>query len=688
MNLLRNKALIVIIIAGLLASIPLISERIGWEKSSDQVELVMDYDDLMILSQNTDHPQQTEMEFLDSIKGSVNSIALYESTLERLKVRGPYEGKLWVYSGKELLDPVSAKNIHPEQSINPNHTYILFVDQETENLWAPQIIQFLSPEGEIRSIEWDGLKGLEIESPYTFIKQSSLGLDPVLAKKIKGQGFDIVPRLSNSYKDKERTLALIEQTAQYNPTHIIFQGEEAVGFPTYLMDVASLMNQYQIGLGMIELVKEQAGVNSLAYHLAHYNDQDKNSNDWFITRVHSLTETVMKSKVQFFPSDRIGEDPTVNSIDLQEQAELAVTERNIRMIYFHAAMPNAHVSLPYLDMFTLKESPDRILTKTAIGIEDVADRLRAEGFTLGQAGAFQYQEKEWMGMARWLVLAGGIAVISLLAAAYLPLLQWPIFFLGLFGVGLAILLGLEPLYFKFISLGTAVSVPVLAMKYAIEHNRHGQNPLSFRHILKVYFLTSLISFFGAWLVAGMLSHVKYSLYMDQFRGVSVLYLLPILLTLLWIVTSERMSILQWLKGDFKNYYLLILGVLGVTVLYYLSRSGNEASISILEVKFRSLLQTYLDIRPRTKEILLAHPLFILGLYLTYYDRRAVYLFVAAVIGQLSIVSTFTHLHTPFMVSVIRTGIGLGFGLIIGLFLIIFWHIGKSAWINIIRRLIS
>lgn len=688
MNLIRNKLLIMIIIAGLLASIPLISERIGWEKSSDQVELVIDYEDLMILFQNTADPNQTEIDFLESVKGSVNSIALPESTLEQLKVRSQYERKLWVYSGKELLDPISAKTFQPAQSVNPNHTYILFADKETENLWSPQLLQFLSPEGEIRSIGWNGLKGLEIEAPYTFIKQLSLGLDPVLAKRIKDRGFDIVPRLSNSYKDKDRTLALIEQSAQYNPTHIIFQGEEALGFPAYLMDVASLMNQYQIGLGMIEMVKEQVGVNSLAYHLAHFNDQDKNSKDWLVTRVHSLTEDTMKNKLQFFPSEQPGEDPLVDSMDLQEQVELAVTERNIRMVYFHAAMPNAHVSLQYLDMFTLKESPDRILTKTAIGIEDVADRLRAEGFTLGQAGAFQYQEKDWMSLARWVVLAGGIAVISLLAAAYLPLLQWPVFFLGLFGIGLAFLLGLEPLYFKFISLGTAVSVPVLAIKYAVEHNQHGKNLLSFRHILKVYFLTSLISFFGAWLVVGMLSHVKYSLYMDQFRGVSVLYLLPILLTLVWIAASERRSILQWLKGDFKNYYLLILGILGVTVLYYLSRSGNEASISILEVKFRSLLQTYLDIRPRTKEILLAHPLFILGLYLTYYDRRALYLFVAAVIGQLSIVSTFTHLHTPFTVSVIRTGIGLGFGLIIGLFLIIFWHIGKSAWINIRRRLHS
>lgn len=686
MRQLINKALIFIVIIGIIASIPLISERLKWEDTSNQVELILDYDDMYILANSTDEPERIEEQFFNAINNSITSIAIYESTLERLKLQGEYSGDMYVYSGKELLEPFRKNQLDLDLNINPNHTYILFANKEIENIWASAIKQFLAKEGDINSFNWNDYSGLEIAAPYRLLMKLSLGIDPILANKVKDYGFNLIPRLSNSYQDKERTLALIEQTAKYNPSNIIFQGEDVTGFPSHLNDVAKVMNQYQIGLGMVELVKEQRGIKTLAFHVAHIYEEDATDNNWYISRVHSLSERTMNRMINVTPAQLKAEEP-VEFFDLQEQVELAATERNIRMFYIHGALPiSRHVSLQNSDTITIKGNPEEIITKTVLGVQDISGRLLNEGFTLGQAEPFKYQEKVWMSYARWIALIGGIAIISLLGSVYLPSLNWLIFFLGIIGVALSKLINLESLYFKFIGLGTAVSFPVIAIYYSLQQLKVQNKKFSIIHMLKVYFLTSLVSFSGSLLVIGMFSHVKYSLYLDQFRGVSVLYLAPLILALILVMWSFNEPLIKWLKGNFKNYYILVLGILGAATLYYLARSGNEASISTLEIKFRKLLQSNLDVRPRTKEFLLAYPLFVLGIYFSYYYKRAAYLLIPAVMGQLSIVSTFTHLHTPFIISVIRTGIGLGLGLIIGFLLIIIWNILKPWLIKIIRRL--
>jgi len=683
MKRLINKGLILLIIIGILASIPLIGERLKWEKTSNQVEVVMDYDDIFLLTNNTHNVENEQKQFFDSVKGNVHSFAIYESTLERLKIQGEYSGDTWVYSGKELLDPL--RNINLDREIDPKHTYVLFSNQQLADTWIPLMKQFLGEEGAIQEFAFESYIGLDIEAPYRSIKSLPLGIDPLLVKQIKENGFEIVPRLSNSYKDKTRAVALVQQAAAYKPSAFIFQGDEVTGFPSHLVDVAEIMNKNNINLGMIEMLKsDQLGMNKLSYQLAHFNEQDKANNDWTMARVHSLSERTLQKKMAITPEQLKGKAPA-EFLDLQEQVELAVTERNIRMIYVHAAMPvGSHVPLEQFDYLTLNDEPENMLKATELGIQDFSNRIEQEGFTLGKAAPFHYQENSWMAVARWLALLGGIAVIALMVNSFIPSMQVIVFALGIIGIVLAKLLHLDSLYFKFIGLGTAVSIPVLAIRYSL-NQLAVKTKSSFAHMLKIYFVTSLISFVGAWLVVGMYSHVKYSLYMDQFRGVSVLYAAPLLLALILVMRFLNEPFVKWLKGNFKNYYVLLAGALGVLALYYLSRSGNEASISSLEIKFRSLLQSGLDVRPRTKEFLIGYPLFFLGIYLFSTYKRAAYLLVAATMAQLSIVSTFTHLHTPFIISVIRTGIGLVLGLVIGLLFVLGWKIIIPIVEKIARR---
>jgi membrane protein DedA with SNARE-associated domain len=81
------------------------------------------------------------------------------------------------------------------------------------------------------------------------------------------------------------------------------------------------------------------------------------------------------------------------------------------------------------------------------------------------------------------------------------------------------------------------------------------------------------------------------------------------------------------------------------------------------------MDNILGVRPRTKEFALGHPLMLLLCYLGYRNNRFLPILLLGAIGQVSLVNTFAHIHTPLLVSALRTVNGLWLGIIIGLILI-------------------
>jgi hypothetical protein len=122
--------------------------------------------------------------------------------------------------------------------------------------------------------------------------------------------------------------------------------------------------------------------------------------------------------------------------------------------------------------------------------------------------------------------------------------------------------------------------------------------------------------------------------------------------------------------------VVVLVALGALA-FALSRSGNQPvlSPSPLELKFRHLLEAVLAIRPRTKEFLLGYPALMLGLALALRGRRSWLPLVAvlAALGQVSLLNTYCHFHTPLSVSLLRTFNGLWLGLIVGVAVILVWR---------------
>src|SRR5690606_27863955 len=113
--------------------------------------------------------------------------------------------------------------------------------------------------------------------------------------------------------------------------------------------------------------------------------------------------------------------------------------------------------------------------------------------------------------------------------------------------------------------------------------------------------------------------------------------------------------------------------------YYISRTGNSGQVSSFEMIIRRWLESTTGVRPRFKEFTLGHPPLLLGLFLALRYRASWLLIIIGTLGQLTMVSTFTHLHSPLIISIIRTALGLGLGLIIGLILIGIWIVIEGAW---------
>ena len=116
-------------------------------------------------------------------------------------------------------------------------------------------------------------------------------------------------------------------------------------------------------------------------------------------------------------------------------------------------------------------------------------------------------------------------------------------------------------------------------------------------------------------------------------------------------------------------WLALAGLLG---LVYLGRSGNTPSLPVTkaESRLRAGLDHVLAARPRTKEFLIGQPAAVL-LPAWRWPRLVVLgLALLVAVGQVSVVNSFAHLHTPYSLSLVRGLNGLALGLIVGLVLVV------------------
>ncbi|TFE28993.1 DUF5693 family protein [Cohnella luojiensis] len=654
-----------VVLLGIVAALPVMYARVQTETSANEVAIVMDYRDLLQVGNSQANPQAFVQEQLKLLKeAGVNGMAVFESTLEELS----WDGEVTVYNSTQAA--LLEGRVPPPED---NGTYVVFNRPEHEQTLRPIIEWAFRHHGaEVTNWSVKDHSGLRLNMGYDDAYIHAMQPNPIAMGMLKDAGFQIVPRLSDRFDpfDAQEVDKWLQSFKELGVTRVLFDGEAVTGYGKGIkfggvQRFASELKKHGIGVAIFENLKvPQKGMARLA-NLLKYN----------AIRAHSVGEaemTVIKKPV------------------LEDRLVLAVKDRNIRLLYLNAAAvkdsAKGQISHPLENIVDVLKGDEESESVGAV------QQLKEFGFELGVPKAFEVHKAPQEMILRGIAALGAIALVALTFGLFIPSLLLPVIVIGgIGGAGLYVLS--STLMVQALALFAAIAAPTASVVLLIKRIRvlresAEDQPISgYRRLGGAILLlvrTTILSLAGVPFIVALLNHISYSLVLQQFRGVSLLHLVPIGLVALYVfLYGAGNSVLgnarRILSMPLTVLWIVGIGILGAAGMYYLTRTGNAGQVSGLELQFRSILENTFGVRPRTKEFLLGHPLFFVGIFLALRYRWAMVFLIAGTIAQLSMVDTFAHIHTPLLLSLIRIFLGLGIGVIIGLVIIAAWQICEKIW---------
>lgn len=443
-------------------------------------------------------------------------------------------------------------------------------------------------------------------------------------------GLAVVPRVGNPPWGQDLTWSQLEP---YGPHLVIFGGRDAAGYPDDLDHTQDALQALGARAGVIEFAN-QRGLAAIAANNP-------------AVRVHGISAEEMKK----LSSERV-----------LARYLRAVRERNIRVLYFRGFTERA-------------EDWERTLNL----VQTLSAELTAQGYTLGPAEPFvPWQVPPTVKSAAWLGLGAGFAILMSQWVVMPSWLLWVLTavpWLSLTGM----LLVRPDLAAAAAALAAALVFPTLAVV---------QIPAISGPRLRMVAHITGISLIGALIIITSLGGTEYMLKLAEFRGVKLMHVVPVAAAIVFGLLWKQMPVRRWQlvrrrldelwNASIPVKQVLLAGFFAMAAFVYLQRTGNFGLPALeWEIQFREMLERVLLARPRTKELFLGHPaLWWAGASL---GRWSWWIPVAAV-GQLSVVNTFTHIHTPLMISILRTMYGLSMGLALGWILEIIWNRFLRRWI--------
>ena len=448
-------------------------------------------------------------------------------------------------------------------------------------------------------------------------------------------------------------------------------GEQVAGSPGNVDATAAAMQRLGLAFGMIELAP-QLGAGELATRLDHQ-----------IVRVHSITDAEMR---------------TMSAGRAAERFVRAARERGVRLLYLRLLPAPA-------------EGP---LAGNAEYLSRVRGALRAQGLRTANEGTPEPLAPFWtppwvLAIVQIGVCAGALWLIQALFA--LPP-RWFWALTGLILVGAVARIFLFPELGRSIgALGAGIIFPIIAGCYVARAftSMGTDRPRLSRALWPVlggFLAVSAVTAIGGLLVVGLLGDSAYLTGVARFRGVKLAQVVPLLaIALVWLARSTDAyrsrvanagpdmidyhtgdTVPEWpalwaglreaLRGLVVYWHVVAAFLALATLAVLVVRSGNEAGGAILpgELELRALLDRLLVVRPRTKEVFLGHPVMLLALLLALRRVRVgVWIaFAVGAIGQVSLLNSFCHVHTPLLLTLIRVFNGLWLGALGGVVLCLLW----------------
>ncbi len=464
-----------------------------------------------------------------------------------------------------------------------------------------------------------------VEGDPQTIAQLGLGLDPIQIAQVRAGGKPIVARLFNPQGVSPLALrGSLMLVREQGASLVIFAGDQVLGYRRGVVATAQTMQANALRFGAIEFAK-QMGASELMQRMPTNT-----------VRVHSISA-----------ADAL----TLSPQEIVERLERAAQERNIRVLYLRVA------------------GADTVLLREIL--KQLGERLARIGYPLREGGARPFAPLQ-PPLALFPLMGLGVGVlIGWVVSQFSTLRAYGTVTTLAMGVLLA-LLCLHPTGRKLVALAAALAFPTVGLVALVA--------LRTAPLLGLLVMPFAWSLLGALHIVGLLGETPYLIKAEQFVGVKVAHALPLLIVLAVYAAygAGRWDFWRaWLARPVLWGQIALALVILAAVGLMLIRTGNEAPSAVpeWELRLRALLERVMDVRPRTKEFLIGHPALVLAVGMLASGRIAwlpLMMFLAT-IGQVSIVNTFCHLHSPLVVSLQRVGWGIAIGVGLGLGLLWLWR---------------
>ena len=640
---LKWLAFIIIIVAFISALWINFGIRASLEAKDKTVGLLVDYDELKRIADSS-----YNIEFSDMLRKAALAGATGLVVRERILSDWEIAGDILVYTGGQLMFQLenqygqSAGDIIAGITIMPGKTYILTRDPDVyEQIFSLLEVKKRHPE----PFEFQDYLGIATSLQSSERANLGLGFPLPQLQQAAAEGFQIIPRLRNwapvsgeSLMEVMRWVAMIPNLAGIGFNDQSLPGD--ISNPLLLDRYEEAIKPLQKPLISFEFYN-QTGLSALAARL------DNN-----LIRAHAIAENELQKYVDFD--------------DAMNRYSLAATERNIRYIYLRFQ--------GLIDPAAAMESNLELITQ-------VREGLMSDGLLVGNPepiAAFTLPLAPLYLLGAGVIAAGGW-LVALAGEPFFAKRKWRIPYIILMVLALVAwgggLVLLPILARKLFALAAAIFFPSLGAVLILKcrYPEVGCVKRLLRAVLQLLTM-SLFTLIGAMIMSALLADLAFMLKVDGFFGVKAAHIIPLAIVpvILWLHEKDWYDLLSGtVKNSVKLWQLCVSFILIAGVALYLMRTGNDSpeAVSGIELTVRQMLDNLLGVRPRTTEFLIGHPLMLVMLYFGYRFNMFPVLMLGFM-GQISLINTYAHIHTPLVISLQRSAHGLWSGILIGIVIIV------------------
>lgn len=684
----KRWVLLVLILLGIGAAVGLISRRVSVEEANKTYDIVMDYTSLEEMVEESDLDMDFWLGYFREL--GLDKLAIQEESVDSLVKE--YQGLIQAKPPADIMGVYGWQQLYPQSVqdilLSSRHETDMLVTIQDPTL-AQWVLTAFSQRTDLQLWSYEDqdsnlflfLTGDGKEITGTSLASLPLGLDPQKQAQAQSHGYTIIPRTVTVEHLNGDTFAeaVLESYAQLNTPYIIGGGPGILGYDNQSTAYERLLNyleQEQATMGMVE--NNTQSKNQLNDGLGQLVEQS----GYNALRVFSMWDYV-QMRYRWYNYD--GPQEITNCL------YRGAYERNCRLIYLKMILQENPKNPETYDYVVEPEAYKTLL-------EDFMTRMDQRGFTMETLTAAEQITVPFVAVV--LIAIGAVAAAILLLSMVFSLKEkvlWGLMILG--AVGAAGVLYVMPNTGRLVlSIGGGIVMPLLSL-VALDQamNRRKSGSLVAQLVCSVLGMV-LICLVGGLFAAAPLSDSAYMLEMELYRGVKVMQLIPLAGFVCYLLKkhfgARCSTLLHQDRGvlhqqveqvldtpvKVKNVLLtllglILLGILAAVGYYYLARTGHSQDVGVadLELELRNLMEQYLVARPRTKEFLIGYPC--LCLYVWSRRRNTPEILSAvfglgAMIGATSIVNTFLHIRTAYLLSLVRVLIGLGLGLILGLLAVI------------------